>query len=66
MVPDSDDLMEPFPVFLVSATLTERLDTAGLTGFVLEGRDCPAQRRVPRELGRCSAQRVPLDAAPIG
>ena len=34
--PDSDDLIESFPVFLVSATLAEQLDTAGLTGFVLE------------------------------
>ena len=34
--PGSDDLIESFPVFLVSATLAERLDTAGLGGFVLE------------------------------
>ena len=34
--PDADDLIESFPVFLVSATLAERLDGAGLTGFVLE------------------------------
>lgn len=34
--PDSDDLIESFPVFLVSARLAERLDAAGVTGFVLE------------------------------
>ena len=33
--PDADDLIESFPVFLVSAALATRLDTAGLTGFVL-------------------------------
>ena len=34
--PDPDDLIESFPVFLVSAPLAERLDAAGLTGFGLE------------------------------
>lgn len=34
--PDADDLIESFPVFLVSATLAERLGRAGLTGFALE------------------------------
>jgi hypothetical protein len=33
--PDPDDLIESFPIFLVSAALATRLDTAGLTGFVL-------------------------------
>lgn len=33
--PDADDLIESFPVFLVSEKLAERLDKARLTGFVL-------------------------------
>lgn len=35
--PSADDLIESFPVFLVSDWLAERLDRAGLDGFALEG-----------------------------
>ena len=34
--PDTDDLIESFPVFLVSATLAAQLEMAELIGFVLD------------------------------
>lgn len=35
-VPDADDLIQAFPVFLVSTDLGERMESARLTGFALD------------------------------
>lgn len=35
--PDADDLIQSFPIFLISTGLGSRLQDAGLTGFALAG-----------------------------